>query len=219
MQQQAQALEGLNESVMQMQQSMSQMAQSQSATGFEQFLEQLQQMAGSQGQLNEQTLNLFQTQGNQGSMTLQQQGEMRRIAGEQAAIQEALEKMSSKMGSRQDIMGRLGELGSKMDEVVQDLLTQNVDRKTIERQREILSRMLDAQKSVREREYSKKRKAETAKKYMVIDPGSLKHLSDLEKKKLQDALKKSLNEGYQSDYQNLIELYFKQLIQQQNEKN
>ena len=216
---QSQALEGLNESVMQMQQSMSQMAQSQSATGFEQFMEQLQQMAGSQGQLNEQTLNLIQAQGNNGSMTMQQQGEMQRLAGEQAALREALEKMSNEMGSRQDIMGRLGELGSKMDEVVQDLLKQNVDRETIDRQREILSRMLDAQKSVQEREYSKKRKAESAKKYIAIDPGTMKNLSDLQKKRLQDALKKSLNEGYQSDYQNLIELYFKQLIQQQNENN
>ena len=150
---------------------------------------------------------------------MQQQGEMQRLAGEQAALQEALEKMSNEMGSRQDIMGRLGELGSKMDEVVQDLLKQNVDRETIDRQREILSRMLDAQKSVQEREYSKKRKAESAKKYIAIDPGTLKNLSDLQKKRLQDALKKSLNEGYQSDYQNLIELYFKQLIQQQNENN
>ena len=150
---------------------------------------------------------------------MQQQGEMQRMAGEQAALREALEKMSNEMGSRQDIMGRLGELGSKMDEVVQDLIKQNVNRETIDRQREILSRMLDAQKSVREREYSKKRKAETAKKFMAIDPGALKNLSDLQQKKLQEALKKSINEGYQSDYQNLIELYFKQLIQQENENN
>jgi hypothetical protein len=218
MQQQEQALEGLNESVMQMQQSISQMAQVQSATGFEQFMEQLQQMAGNQGQLNEQTLNLFQIQGNNGSTTIQQQREMQRLAGEQAALQQALEKMANEMGSRRDVMGRLGELSGKMDEVVQDLLKQNVNRETVNRQREILSRMLDAQKSVREREYSKKRKAETAKGYMAIDPGELKNLSDMQQKKLQDALKKSLNEGYQSDYQNLIELYFKQLIQKQNEK-
>ncbi len=219
MQQQGQALEGLNESIMQMQQSMSQMAQAQSATGFEQFMEQLQQMAGNQGQLNEQTLNLFQIQGNNGSMTIQQQRELQRLAGEQAALQQALEEMSNEMGSRQDVMGRLGELNSKMEEVVQDLLKQNVSRETINRQREILSRMLDAQKSVQEREFSKKRKAETAKKYKAIDPGELKNLTDRQQKKLQDALKKSLNEGYQTDYQKLIELYFKQLIQIDNEKN
>ena len=219
MQQQSKSLEGLNESIMQMQKSMSQMAQSQSATGFDQFMEQLKQMAGSQGQVNEQTLDLFQQQGNEGSLSMQQQGQMQRLAGEQAALQKALEKMSDEMGSRQDVMGRLGELSGKMDEVVQDLVKQNVNRETINRQREILSRMLDAQKSVREREYSKKRKAEIAKNYKVIDPGELKNLSDAQQKKLRDALKKSLNEGYQTDYQNLIELYFKQLIQQQSENN
>ncbi|MEJ2053220.1 MAG: hypothetical protein P8X42_04800 [Calditrichaceae bacterium] len=216
---QSQAMQALNESVMQMQQSMSQMSQSQSATGFEQFMEQMQQMAGNQGQLNEQTLNLFQGQGNQGSMTMRQQQQMQRLAGEQAALRDALQKMSEKMGSRRDMLGRIGELGQKMDEVVQDLIKQNVNRETIERQRQILSRMLDAQKSVREREYSKKRKAEIAKDYKVIDPGELKNLTDLQKKRLQDALKKSMNDGYKTDYQNLIELYFKNLIRQQNEKN
>jgi len=72
---------------------------------------------------------------------------------------------------------------------------------------------------VREREFSKKRKAELAKDYQVINPGELRNLTDLEKKKLQDALKRSLNEGYQRDYQKLIEAYFKMLIQEQTEKN
>lgn len=213
------ALGGLNESIMELHQSMSQLAQSQSGTGFEQFLEQIQQVTGGQGQLNQETLDLFQGQANSGQLSLQQQGEIRRLASQQAALREALEKISEQMGSRQDVMGRIGELAGKMDEVVQDLIQQNVNRETIHRQREILSRLLDAQKSVQEREFSQKRKAEVAKDYNIIDPKSLRNLTDLEKKKLQDALKRALNEGYQSDYQKLIEAYFNQLIKQQNEKN
>lgn len=216
---QGQALGGLNESIMMMRQSLSQMQQSQSGTGLEQFMEQLQQMAGAQGQLNQETLNLFQGQGNSGQLTLQQQSETRRLAAQQAALREAMQEMSEQMGSRQDVLGRIGELAGKMDEVVEDLLKQNVNRETINRQREILSRMLDAQKSVREREHSKQRKAELAREYQIIDPGALKNLTDAEKKKLLDALKRSVNEGYQSDYQKLIEAYFNQLLRQKTEKN
>ena len=104
-------------------------------------------------------------------------------------------------------------------EVVQDLLSKNVNPKTIERQRQILSRMLDAQKSIHERELSKKRKAEQAKDYRVIDPGDLKNLTDIERKKLQDALQRTRSEGYQNDYQKLIEAYFKALMQIRTEKN
>lgn len=216
---QKQALGGLNESILIMRQSLSQMQQSQSGTGLDQFMEQLQQMAGAQGQLNQETLNLFQGQGNSGELTLQQQSEARRLAAQQAALREAMQEMSEQMGSRQDVLGRIGELAGKMEEVVEDLLKQNVNRQTIDRQREILSRMLDAQKSVREREHSKQRKAERAREYQVIDPGALKNLTDAEKEKLLEALRRSVNEGYQSDYQKLIEAYFNQLLRHSTEKN
>ncbi|MCD4693330.1 MAG: hypothetical protein K8R79_10480, partial [Calditrichales bacterium] len=214
---QERALAGLNESIMQMRRSMSQMEQSQSGTGFEQFMEQLKQMAGSQGQINEETMGLLQGQGNQGKLSLMQRQAMRRLAAEQGALQEALESMSEKMGDRRDMLGRLGELSGKMEEVAQDLLKQNIDRKTIERQRQILSRMLDAQKSIQEREFSKKRKAERAKKYRIKDPGRLGDLVDAEKKAIQDALRRALNEGYNRDYQQLIEAYFKLLLLKQSE--
>jgi hypothetical protein len=214
---QERALAALNESVMQMRRSMSKMEQSQSGTGFEQFMEQLKQMAGSQGQINEETMSLLQGQGNQGKLSLMQQQAMRRLAAEQGALREALENMNKKMGDRRDMLGRLGELSGKMEEVVQDLLKQNIDRRTIERQRQILSRMLDAQKSIREREFSKKRKAEGSKKYRIKDPGKLGDMVDAEKKALQDALRRALNEGYNRDYQRLIEAYFKLLLLKQSE--
>ncbi len=210
---QQKAMQGLNESVLQLGRSLSQLAQAKSGTGFEQFMQKLQQMAGAQGQLNEQTMNLFKGQGNQGQLSLKQQREMQRLAGEQAALRDALQKMSSKMGDRQDVMGRMDQLAEEMDKVVQDMLKENVDRKTIERQQKILSRMLDAQQSMREREYSKKRMAERAKEYRTRDPLTLDNPYDRDNRELQEALQKALNEGYNTDYQRLIEAYFKQLME------
>ena len=70
-------------------------------------------------------------------------------------------------------------MGNAMDEVIRDMLADNINRKTIERQQQILSRMLDAQKSVREREFSKKRRAEQARKYFAIDPGEISGSEDI----------------------------------------
>jgi hypothetical protein len=136
------------------------------------------------------------------------------MAAQQQAIKQAMEEMSDQMGNRSDILGRLNEMGGEMEEVIQDMLENNIDRRTIDRQRQILSRMLDAQKSVREREHSKKRQAERAKQYIAKDPGSIKNFEDVSQKELQDALKKALSEGYHSDYQRLIEIYFKELSSQ-----
>jgi hypothetical protein len=212
-QNQENTMSALNENAMQLRQSMSQLAQAQSGTGFEQLMQQLQQMAGAQGQINEQTLGLTPGEGNQGRLSLQQQGETRRLAGEQAALRQAMEELQGQMGNRQDVLGRIGELAGKMDEVVQDLLQQNVDRNTINRQREILSRMLDAQKSLHERDQSRQRKAEQAKQYSARDPRALGKTADEQKKLLQDALRRAREQGYSPDYLQLIEAYFKTLME------
>ena len=43
----------------------------------------------------------------------------------------------------------------------------NVNKKTIERQERILSRMLDSQRSLSQRDYSEKRTSKTAKEFSV----------------------------------------------------
>jgi len=213
---QKKAMGGLNESARHLHNSMQQLDQSGSGTGFEQFMEQMRKMAGMQGQLNEETIGLFQAQGNSGQLSLQQQGEIHRLAAEQGALRKALQQLHEKMGQRDDILGDMGRLSAEMDEVVQDLLKQNVDRKTINRQRKILSRMLDAQKSLEQRRYSKKRKAQLAKKYLAKDPRVLIKKNDVDIEALQRALSQALKEGYSQEYQLLIEAYFKSLIEREN---
>lgn len=210
------AMAALNRGLNSMQKSMQQMAGSQSGTGFEQFMEQLQQMAGAQGGLNDETLNFMDGQGKPGGQMPSGQGGGKAMAARQKAIQQAMQEMADGMGGRSDILGRLNEMGKDMDEIIQDMLANNVSRKTIDRQRQILSRMLDAQKSVREREFSKKRKAEQARKYFAKDPGQIKDSENATLKQLQEALKKAMSEGYYSDYQKLIEAYFKELSARQS---
>ncbi len=213
---QKKAMGALNRSAGQLMQAQQKMASSASGTGFEEFMRQLQQMAGQQGQLNQQTMSLFNAS-KDGKLSLQQQQAMRRIAAQQEALRQALEKMNEQMGERQDVLGRMGKVAQDMEKVVKDLLNQNLSRKTIERQQRILSRMLDAQKSIREREYSKKRQAEKAKKYLAHDPGKIKNIYDMDLKELQDALRHALQQNYSPDFKALIEAYFKQLIEQRKQ--
>jgi hypothetical protein len=185
------------------------MSSASSATGFEQYMEQMQKMAGRQGQLNEESLNFFQQ--NQGSLSMEQQSQLKRMAAEQKAIQESFENMSKEMQNRSDILGRLDHLSDQMGEVVQDLQEMTIDRKTIDRQQQILSRMLDAQKSVREKEYSKKRIAEAGKIYRRNSPDDPTNIEDLRLKQLSLDLNRALQEGFNPDYEKLIEEYFRAL--------
>jgi len=213
---QEQAMAGLNESVMGMQNSMQQMTQSNSALGFEQFMQSLQKMSGQQGQLNEESMNFFNGAGNQGALSVQQQQELRRLAAEQRSIQQALEQLSQEGGNRSDILGRLDNLAQEMEKIVQDMESMKMDRKTLERQQQVFTRLLDAQKSVREKEYSRDRQAETGKNYARKSPTGKMDPVNQRAQKLRQDLQRALQEGYHPDYEKLIEDYFKALSQIQS---
>jgi hypothetical protein len=208
---QKEAMGSLNEAVLEMQNSMQSVSQSQSGLGFEQFMQQMQKMAGQQGNLNQQGLDLMQSKGNSGEFSLSQQGELARMAAQQEALRKSLENLNKEIGNRSDILGRMDNIGEEMKKVVEDMQAMNYDRKTIERQQSILSRMLDAQKSVREREYSRKRKAEIGKQYARKNPSELIKSVNERKNMLKKELKRALEEGYYIDYEKLIEEYFRNL--------
>ncbi|RMG63881.1 MAG: hypothetical protein D6715_10560 [Calditrichaeota bacterium] len=206
---QQQAMASFNRAVMSLQQSMQQLSQSNSASGFEQFLQQLQQMAGQQGQLNQQTLSLFQQQA-QGKMQLSEDA-LARLAAQQEMIRQSLENLSQQMGNRRDVAGRLDNLSQEMEEVVKQLKQKQVDRKVIERQERILSRLLDAQKSVREKEYSRKRQAEQGEAVVVRSPEQIARELLEREDLLRREMLRSREEGYSAEYWKFIKLYFEAL--------
>jgi len=206
---QRRAMAGFNSALLSLQESQNRLSQSSSASGFQEFMQQLQQMAGQQGQLNQESLALFQSSQN-GGMQLSPDA-LARLAAQQEMIRKSLENMTGEMGERRDVLGRLNELGGEMDAVINELKSQNMDRKVIERQERILSRLLDAQKSIREKEYSRKRKAEYEKQQLVKSPPELQ--KDLIQKEdwLRKELLEALEEGYSPEYKQLIRKYFESL--------
>jgi hypothetical protein len=185
------------------------MSNSKSSLGFEQYLEQMQQLSNQQGQINQESLNLFGR--NQGKLSMQQQGQLRRMAAEQGAIRKALEELGNNMQDDSDILGDLDQMAKEMGEVMNDLQSLKIDKKTIERQQQILSRMLDAQKSVREKDYSRKRLAEVGKNYQRKSPRTSESTENMKLKQLKLDLIRALREGYNPDYEKLIEDYFRTL--------
>ncbi|HDQ00604.1 MAG TPA: hypothetical protein ENN22_15675 [bacterium] len=106
-----------------------------------------------------------------------------------------------------------------MEDVVKDLQQQNISRRTINRQQQILQRLLDAQKSARKQDYSRKRKGETGKYYPAINPGALPDDLGEKNSQIQRDLLRALKEGYTKDYQDLIKKYFDALIKESDIDN
>ncbi|WKN46101.1 DUF4175 family protein [Tunicatimonas pelagia] len=109
-----------------------------------------------QKQLNEQIQNL-QKSGKSGRALSE---ELSKLAQQQEKIRKALEEMDSE----EDGGGGTGDqLAKEMEETETDLVNKKLSNELIERQKQILTRLLDVEKSDREQELDQKRKGETAK--------------------------------------------------------
>jgi hypothetical protein len=177
------------------------------------MMEQLAQMAGQQGQVNQGTMALMPGGTNPGSLSPQQQAAMSRLAAEQGALQQQMEEWNQANQQTSQMMGRLGELSREMQEVVKDLKNRQVDERTLKRQEQILTRLLDAQRSVREREYKKERISRTGRGDL-FKPSPTQADENLQPDVLREQMLKALKEGYTREYQELIRDYFEALARE-----
>jgi Domain of unknown function (DUF4175) len=212
-QQQSGAMGSLNEAASQLQNAMNAMMQGQGGQGMGMagLMQRLQQMSGQQQGINQGTQNL--------GMSQQQMAEMARLAGEQGAVRKALEQLAkeaAQSGDASKILGDLSKIAQDMREVQTDLAQGNVNPETLRKQDRILSRLLDSQRSARERDFEKKRKSQSGTEVARRNPGAIDLFTQEDKDRLHQDMLKALESGYAKDYEQLIKKYFELLEQHQN---
>lgn len=213
------AMIAVNDAIKLLLQGMQNMQQSGSGSGMAQLMQQLQQMAQQQQGLNDQTMPFGPRKKGQsgppnGGFSQKELEELAQLAAQQKALRDALEKLQEQHGNQGGMANKLDGMAKEMEDVIKDLQDQNVDQKTLDRQKKILQRMLDAQKSVNTRKYSKKRKGESGKQYKSASPDELPADLTQRKNKLRQDLLKAVKEGYAKDYQDLIKQYFQALTKE-----
>ncbi|MCS7054270.1 MAG: hypothetical protein NZM09_11145 [Ignavibacterium sp.] len=214
--QQQEAMGNINKAIMSLKNQMESMMQGGGGQGgMMSLMQQLQQLAGQQMSLNNLTQMLQQMQ--QGQLTQQQMSELQRLAQQQEIIRKSLEQLNKEAqesGLSKRIPVNLDNLSKQMQEVITQMQSQKLDDDLIQKQERILSRLLDAQKSINERDFEQERQSETGKDIVRKGPEGINFKNDPKTEKLQQELKKYLKEGYKKDYEELIRKYF-ELIQTQ----
>ena len=146
----------------------------------QQMAQQMGQGKGKKGQKNMPSLSQLQKQLSQQIQELKRSGktgralseELARLAAQQEKIRNALENFET--GMDQDNLGdKINELIQQMEENEIDLINKNITEKTVERQQEILTRLLEAENAMQEREQEEERKAKTAFDYKISVPESV----------------------------------------------
>jgi hypothetical protein len=130
-----------------------------------------------QKQLSEQIKEMKKT-GQNGRQLSEQ---LAKMAAQQERLRNALENFETGLDGN--------KLGEKIDKLVEqmelnemDLLNKNISEETIERQRDIITRMLDAENAIEQRGEEEKREAQTAFEYELSVPESmLEYLKQKEK--------------------------------------
>ncbi len=210
---QNQAMKSLNEAAEMMKNSMEQMMQNGGqGGGMMSFMQQLQKMSGMQMNLNNLTQMLQQAM--QGNLSMQQQAEIQRLAQQQDLIKKSLQQLNKeamRSGEARKIPADLNEIAKQMEEVVKNMSSDQLNEKTVQQQEHILSRLLDAQRSINERDYENRREGPIGKDMNLQSPAELNLSSQKEKSKIKDELNRAVQEGYSKDYENLIRKYYEAL--------
>ena len=136
--------------------------------------------------------------------------ELARMAAEQEQIRQALKKAEEKYGpgEKGNTPGN-GGLPEQMEETESDLVNKKITRELIERQQQILTRLLETEKAMREREQDEERKGETAKDYEKRLPEAFEEY--LRQKEKETELLKSVPPRLHPYYKKEVDNYFKRI--------
>ena len=205
---QTQAMAALNSNAKLIIQTISKMNDGGSASGYEEFLEQMKNMSAMQKSVNDQGMQLAL-----GQMAPSLKGSIiSRMLSQQRDIQNSLKQMMNEMNqSGKQGLGDLNGISSEIDKVIDELVRNNYDRNTNNRQQKILGRMLNSQKSMTQRGFEDERKSKTAIQISSTTPLGLPSDFGQRKSILMEAMDQALSAGFSKENQRMIQKYFNSL--------
>lgn len=161
-------------------------------------------------------------QGNDGkgsnpeNMPNQQKIEMDRLRLEQMQIQKSMEQLNEELKKEQQrsgekVFGDMDEVEKEMKEVIKQLSEYNLDDKLKEKQNRILSRMLDARLSQREKDFEPKRESRPGENVPRNSPPEIVLSGPGSFNALREEFLELQKEGYTAEYEALITKYLMEL--------
>jgi hypothetical protein len=166
------------------------------------------QNSPSLGQMQQQLNNKIEELKNSGKSGRQLSEELAEMAAEQERIRRALQEMQEKMKEGGEQLPG-GNLPDQMEDTEIDLVNKRLTDQLIQRQREILTRLLETEKSLREQDMDEERKGETAKDYAKEMPLAIEEYLKLKEKEVE--LLKTVPPKLFPFYRKEVNEYFKRL--------
>ena len=132
--------------------------------------QQMQGMSQDQSRLNAMTEQLRKQM--QDGMSESERQQMAQLRAQQQGLQQRLDEIRRQIEDERRVLGDLDELKAEMEEVVEGFDTGRLDADLRRQQEKILSRMLDAQRSMRERDFAKRRESREGDRLFADQEGT-----------------------------------------------
>jgi DNA repair exonuclease SbcCD ATPase subunit len=181
----------------------------------QQLMEQMKKMSGEQQQLNQQIQEMINDmQGNR--LSQDQMERLNQLSKQQNRIRKQMRKLQRRgqLESGDRVLSELERMSEQMEDAINDLRGGQLDEQLKQRQQNILSRMLNAEKAIQERGKEEQREATTAQ-----EPNQGPS-PDVTLEELQKQVRQMINNpnytSFSDDYQRLIEQYFELLKELEN---
>jgi hypothetical protein len=169
----------------------------------------MQKLSGGQSRVDSGMRDLLGGQGESG-YSMEQRAAMSRIAAEQRSMNDLLDQILEEGGGSQQMLGDLSDLGGDMGEIARRLERGELDRELLEREERVLSRLLESQRSLNRRDYSRRRESRTGDGLRAVDPGSRAYAPD-DREVLLDRIRRAMRDRGPAEYEELNRLYFRAL--------
>jgi hypothetical protein len=142
--------------------------------------------------------------------------QLEKLKLEQEQIAKSLEQLNSEFEKEKErtgekLLGDMNQVLKEMKEALKDMSDYNLDDKTIERQNRILSRMLDAQLSQREKDFEQKRESKPGEDVVRISPPEIVISGPNSINAFKEDFLKLQRENFTEDYEELITKYLMEL--------
>jgi len=164
-----------------------------------------------QSQLNRESQSLAQRLSRQMSMSSGDRQELERMAQEQARIRQELEEIRRSEEERRELLGKLDQVEREMQDVEEILRDGSTDGTLEEKQNRIMSRLLDAQRSINRRDFDPQRESKPGEDVVRESPPELPREMLRENDRLRHDLLKAEADRYPAQYRALVEAYLRSL--------
>jgi len=179
-------------------------------SAMQQLMQQLEQMTQGQQQVNQMTEEL-KRQLEELGMGQSLSRQLAEARAQQERLMEEARRLAREFGDRGEILGRLDETAAEMEGTLAEMERSGASQETIDRQKRILSRLLDAQRSLRRRDYTRERRSRTGEAYAREAPGTLPEDLTRATRELREDLLRAMQREYPPEYRELIRAYFEGL--------